>query len=296
MGSHSEVGLPPGTNDLLRSLVHERTGVFFDNGRCDLLTDKLAPLVIDRGFSSFLDYYYLLKYDERADDEWHKVMNALSVPETYFWREIDQLRALVDVIIPKWFSSRRTEPFRIWSAACATGEEPLTIAMLLNEKGWFERGAIEILATDASSSAIAKAERGIYRERSFRNLSAELRSKYFVAGSAPTTWQINEQLHRRIRWGVANLMDDAQIAPFASANTIVCRNVFIYFSESAISKTVSSFAKYIRPPGYLFIGVSESILRLTTRFTLEEIDNAFVYVKGSDGKPTTASMHAHQES
>lgn len=296
MGSHSEVGLPQGTNDLLRSLIHERAGVFFDNGRCDLLTDKLAPLVIDRGFSSFLDYYYLLKYDETADDEWRKVMNALSVPETYFWREIDQLRALVDVIIPKWFSSHRTEPFRIWSAACATGEEPLTIAMLLNEKGWFERGAIEIVATDASSSAVAKAQRGIYRERSFRNLSAELRNKYFVPGSAPSTWQINEELHRKIRWGVANLMDEAQIATFASANTIFCRNVFIYFSESAISKTVSSFARYIRPPGYLFIGVSESILRLTTKFTLEEIDNAFVYVKGSDGKPTTASMHAHRES
>src|SRR5512145_2629758 len=103
MGSNSDVGLPPGTDDLLRILIHERTGVFFDNGRCDLLTDKLAPLVIDRGFSSFLDYYYLLKYDEKAGDEWHKVMNALSVPETYFWREIDQLRALVDVIIPQWF-------------------------------------------------------------------------------------------------------------------------------------------------------------------------------------------------
>lgn len=293
MGSHLEVGLPPGTDDLLRNLIHERTGLFFDNGRCDLLTDKLAPLVIDRGFSSFLDYYYLLKYDEGAGDEWHKVMNALSVPETYFWREIDQLRALVDVIIPQWFSSHRTEPFRIWCAACATGEEPLTIAMLLNENNWFERGAIEILATDASSSAIAKAQRGIYRERSFRNLSPELRSKYFVPGAGPTTWQVNEQLHRKIRWGVANLMDETKIAAFASANAIFCRNVFIYFSESAVNKTVSSFARYIRPPGYLFIGVSESILRLTTRFTLEEIGNAFVYVKQADGKPSTTSMHAH---
>jgi chemotaxis protein methyltransferase CheR len=293
MGSHSEVGLPPGTEDLLRTLIHERTGVFFDNGRCDLLTDKLAPLVIDRGFSSFLDYYYLLKYDEKADVEWHNVMNALSVPETYFWREIDQLRALVDVIIPKWFSSNRVEPFRIWSAACATGEEPLTIAMLLNEKGWFERGAIEIFATDASSAAVTKAQRGVYRERSFRNLPPELRSKYFSQSSGASTWQVNEELHKKVRWGVANLINDAQIASFASANAIFCRNVFIYFSESAITKAVSSFAKYIRPPGYLFIGVSESILRLTSRFTLEEIGNAFVYVKGSDGTPATASMHAH---
>jgi chemotaxis protein methyltransferase CheR len=165
--------------------------------------------------------------------------------------------------------------------------------MLLNENKWFERGAIEILATDASSSAVAKAQRGIYRERSFRSLSPELRSKYFVPGAGPTTWQVKEELHRKIRWGVANLMDETQIAAFASANAIFCRNVFIYFSESAVNKTVSSFARYIRPPGYLFIGVSESILRLTTRFTLEEIGNAFVYVKQADGKPSTASMHAH---
>jgi chemotaxis protein methyltransferase CheR len=292
MGSYSDVGLPPGTEDLLRSLIHERTGMFFDNGRCDLLTDKLAPLVIDRGFTSFLDYYYLLKYDETAGEEWHKVMNALSVPETYFWREIDQLRALVDVIIPEWFSARRAEPFRIWSAACATGEEPLTIAMLLNETGSFERGSIEILASDASPSAVAKAQRGIYRERSFRNLAPELRSKYFTQTPGASTWQVNEDLHRRIRWGVANLIDDSQIASLATANSIFCRNVFIYFSDSAIKKAVSSFANYIRPPGYLFIGISESILRLTTRFTLEEIGNAFVYVKESDRGPATASVHA----
>jgi chemotaxis protein methyltransferase CheR len=293
MGLHSEVGLPPGTQDLLRSLIHERTGVFFDNGRSDLLTDKLAPLVIDRGFTSFLDYYYLLKYDDTAADEWHKVMNALCVPETYFWREIDQLRALVDVVMPEWFSSPRVEPFRIWSAACATGEEPLTIAMLLNEGGWFERGAIEILASDASPSVVAKAQGGIYRERSFRNLAPELRSKYFTPGPGVSTWQVKEDLHRRIRWGVANLVSDAQIAAFATSHTIFCRNVFIYFSDSAISKAVSSFAKYIRPPGYLFIGVSESILRLTTKFTLEEIGNAFVYVKESDRKPAIASVQAH---
>jgi chemotaxis protein methyltransferase CheR len=292
MGSHSDIGLPPGTDELLRSLIHERTGVFFENGRCDLLTDKLEPLVIDRGFSSFLDYYYLLKYDETAGEEWHKVMNALSVPETYFWREIDQLQALVDVIIPEWFSSPRTEPFRIWSAACATGEEPLTIAMLLTETGLFERGPIEIFASDASPSAVAKAQLGMYRERSFRNLAPELRSRYFKQAPGAATWQVDEDLHRRIRWSVANLMDESQIALLATANAIFCRNVFIYFSESAIQKAVSSFAKYIRPPGYLFIGISESILRLTTKFTLEEIGNAFVYVKGSDRQPATASVQS----
>jgi chemotaxis protein methyltransferase CheR len=280
MGSDSEsLGLPKGTDALLRALIHERTGVFFDNGRAELLTDKLSPLVIERGFTSFLDYYYLLKYDETAQDEWRNVMNALSVPETYFWREIDQVRALVEVILPRWVNAYGREPLKIWSAACATGEEPLTIALALEEAGWFARATIEIYASDASSSAIEKARRGVYRERSFRNLSPELRARYFTREGAPSLWRIREDLHARVRWGVANLIDEREVAPLAAAHVIFCRNVFIYFSESSIAKTVQSFARYIRPPGYLFVGTSESLLRLTTDFILEEINNAFVYVR-----------------
>ena len=282
MGFNSEsLGLPKGTDALLRALIHERTGVFFDNGKADLLTDKLSPLVIERGFTSFLDYYYLLKYDEAAVDEWRNVMNALSVPETYFWREIDQVRALVEAIVPQWLDARGREPLKIWSAACATGEEPLTIAMALEEAGWFDRADVEIHASDASSSAVEKARRGVYRERAFRNLSPELRAKYFAREGASSTWRVRADLHERVRWGVANLMDEAEVAPLASAHVIFCRNVFIYFSESAISKTVRSFARHMRPPGYLFVGTSESLLRLTTDFTLEEINNAFVYVRQS---------------
>jgi chemotaxis protein methyltransferase CheR len=282
MGFDSEsLGLPKGTDTLLRALIHERTGIFFDNGKAELLTDKLSPLVIERGFGSFLDYYYLLKYDETAQDEWRNVMNALSVPETYFWREIDQIRALVEVIVPRWFKAHGREPLKIWSAACATGEEPLTIAMALEEAGWFDRATIEIYASDASSSGIEKARRGVYRERAFRNLSPELRAKYFTREGATTSWRVKAELHARVNWSVVNLMDEREVAPLAAAHVIFCRNVFIYFSESAIGQTVRSFAKYIRPPGYLFVGTSESLLRLTTEFNLEEINDAFVYVKQS---------------
>jgi chemotaxis protein methyltransferase CheR len=286
MGLNSEIlGLPKGTDTLLRELIHERTGIFFDNGKADLLTDKLSPLVIERGFTSFLDYYYLLKYDAAAEDEWRSVMNALSVPETYFWREIDQVRALVETILPRWHNERGSEPLKIWSAACATGEEPLTIAMALDEAGWFDRATIEIHASDASSAAIARARRGLYRERSFRNLSARLRARYFKRDAANSSvWQVNAELRERVSWGIANLIDEREIAAHASAHVIFCRNVFIYFSDSAISKAARAFAKFIRPPGYLFVGTSESLIRLTTDFTLEEMNDAFVYVKqSSDG-------------
>ena len=271
------LGLPDGALALLRDLIHERTGLFYENGKSDLLTDKLAPLVVERGFHSLLDYYYLLKYDAEAGDEWRRVMDALSVQETYFGREADQVRALVDVLVPQYFSGGRTTPLRIWSAACATGEEPLSIAMALNEKGWFDRAPIEIYASDASNAAITRAQRGVYRERSFRGLAPALREKYFR--EARQGWQVAPELRSRIRWSVANLMVESEVARLATSPVIFCRNVFIYFSHDSIRKSVALFSRLMPRPGYLFVGAAESLLRVTTDFDFQEIGGAFVYVK-----------------
>jgi chemotaxis protein methyltransferase CheR len=271
------LGLSASAFTLLRDLIHERTGLFYDNGKSDLLTDKLSPLVVERGFSSFLDYYYLLKYDVDADEEWKRVADALSVQETYFWREIDQVNALVDQVVPEYFSTPRAQPLNIWCAACATGEEPLSIAMALAEKGWLERAPIEIYATDASRAAIERARSGLYRERSFRNLPPSLRAKYFR--EEQRAWRVVPELHTKIKWAMANLRAEAEVALLATSAIIFCRNVFIYFSEEAIRKTVKVFAERMPVPGYLFVAASESLLRLTTDFQFEEMGNAFVYVK-----------------
>lgn len=269
------LALPEGATNLIQKLIHERTGMFFDNGRRDLLLDKLSPLVIERGFTSYLDYYYLLKYDASARVEWQNVMNALSVQETYFWREIDQVRALVGTLVPRLHKEKPGSRLRIWSAACATGEEPLTIAIALNEAGWFERASIEIVASDASSKAIERAVAGVYKERAFRNLPAQLRERYFEPQGSG--WRVNSDLHSRIKWSIANLIEEDEIAPLAAADFVFCRNVFIYFSESAIGRVVRSFARFIKHPGYLFVGAAESLLRVTADFALTEIDGAFVY-------------------
>src|SRR4051794_27009197 len=129
------LGIPVTGLLVLRELIHERTGVFFESDRMELLADRMAPLVVARGFRSFLDLYYLLKYDAAAAPAaWRQVMDALSVPETYFWREVDQVRAIVCRVVPE-LVRRGARSLRIWSAPCATGEEPLTIAMALNEAG-----------------------------------------------------------------------------------------------------------------------------------------------------------------
>lgn len=276
MGFYREtLGLSDSAFVLLRDLIHERTGLYFEDGKRDLLGDKLAPRLIELGIDSFLDYYYRLKYDE--GDEWGCLMDALAVPETFFWREMDQVRALVEVLVPEYVESGRPQPLRIWSAACSSGEEPLSIAIALNEAGWFERFPIQIDASDASPAAIARARRGIYRERSFRALPLGLRSKYFRQEAEG--WRVSPELHGRIRWHIANLADPNEIAPLAGAPFIFCRNVFIYFSREAIRRTVDHFIRHMPRPGYLFLGASESLLKVTTELELQQVGTAMVYVK-----------------
>ena len=228
---------PEGPAQLLRDLVHEYTGSYFDASRLDTLLEKLEPLARERRCRSFLDYYYLLKFDGETVGEWARVMDALSVQETYFWREIDQVRALVDVLVPAWFAQKRG-PLRIWSAACATGEEPFTISMALNEAGWLDRAPIEIVASDASVTALEKARRGIFRERSFRSLPDDLRAKYFR--SVPLGWCIAPEMLVHVRFQRANLVAAGEIDALASSPIIFCRNVFIYFSPAAITRTAAS--------------------------------------------------------
>jgi len=267
---------PQGTGLLLRDLVHDHTGSFFEKDRIPALLDKLEPLARERNCRSFLDYYYLLKLEGEVTGEWQRVMDALSVQETYFWREMEQIRALVDIVVPAWFAKRR-DPLRIWSAACATGDEPFTIAMALEEAGWFARAPIEIIASDASVTALEKARRGVYRDRAFRALPIPLRDKYFQP--VPHGWSISPRLLVRVRFQRANLVAVSEIADLATAPVIFCRNVFIYFSHDAIRRTVKSVAERMPAEGHLFVGVSESLLKLTTDFELQEIGNAFMYQK-----------------
>jgi chemotaxis protein methyltransferase CheR len=273
------LGIPPTGLPVLQELVHERTGLFFDNGRGELFAERMAPLVVERGFRSFLDLYYLLKYDQDGSKQgWRQVLDALSVPETYFWREVDQIKAIVGRVVPELVHRWPGVPLRIWSAPCASGEEPLTIAMVLNEAGWFDRAAIEIHGGDGSPAAIARAQAGRYRARSMRALPLALRDQYFIADG--DTFVARPELTRRITsWSVVNLMDREEIAPFARSPIVFCRNAFIYFSQRAVRQVVDTLALFMPTPGYLCVGASESLLNVTSAFSLTEIDRAFVYTK-----------------
>jgi chemotaxis protein methyltransferase CheR len=274
------LGLAGHVTTIMRELVHERLGLFFEPAQFDQVADRLAPLVVARGLGSFLDYYYLLKYSDDLD-EWGRVMDALAVQETYFWREIDQIRAVVDQIVPRLTEALRGRPLRIWSAPCATGEEPLTLAMMLEEGGWFARAPVEILGSDASRAAIARATLGRYGPRAFRNLAPALREKYFTP--VADHWVVVPELQRRVAYDVVNLVAPDEVARHAGAPVIFCRNVFIYFSERSMRRTLGAFADSMPETAYLCVGASESLLRLGTQFELQEIGGAFVYVKHESG-------------
>ena len=263
---------------LLRDLIHAQTGIYFDVRQAELLAIKLAPLLAERRIDSFLDYYYLLKYDQQGEDEWGRVATALAVNETYFWREVDQIKAVADDIIPQLRQQRPDRPIRIWHAACASGEEPYSMVMALLENGSFDQGPVEILGTDFNADALAAAERGEYRERSFRALPADLRQRYFEPVSEKIT-RIDPDIQSRVRLAQLNLVDTTAMSQWQDFDIIFCRNAFIYFSKQAMAEVVQNFHRALRPPGYLFVASVESLLRVTTLFALEEVGGAFVYQK-----------------
>jgi chemotaxis protein methyltransferase CheR len=269
------LSVPEGLPVLLRDLIHEYTGIFFDEPRFDIMLEKLADLARARGYRSYMEYYYLLKYEDRERVELQKVIEALSVLETYFWREMGQILAMVQAVVPQWFARNQT-PLRIWSAACATGEEPYTIAIALEEAGWGNH-PIQIMGSDASELALEKARRGVYRERAFRALPLYLRQKYF--SQEGNHFHLSQQIKDRVRFQRANILDKKEIAGLVHAPVVFCRNVFIYFSADTIRRALYLFANDMPSGAWLFVGASESLLKLTDRFDLQELHDAFVYVR-----------------
>jgi chemotaxis protein methyltransferase CheR len=279
-GSSADVlGFSESAFALLRDLIAQRTGVYFSNDKRDLLADKIADLLAARGMTSYLDFYYLLRYDADAAQHWGDVVDRLAVPETYFWRQPDQVLAVARVLAPRHFERKPARPFRIWSAACCTGEEPLTIAIALAEAGLLERHPFEIVASDASAAMIERARTGLYGERAFRALPPELRARYFRAEARG--WRIDPALHARVQWRIANIVERDDVATLAAADVVFCRNVLIYFADETIARVARTFADAMPDDAHLCLGASESLTRTSTAFELVEVGGAFMYTKGA---------------
>ena len=151
--------LSPRVFSIISRLIEESTGLHYELSDCTLLAERLSLRAAELELDSLLDYYYYLRYDEGGPRELEALVELLVVNETYFYRELDQLRALVTALLPPILATRPM--IRIWCAACSTGEEPLTLAMMLDERGLL--GRVEIVASDISSRVLAKARTGHFQ-------------------------------------------------------------------------------------------------------------------------------------
>ncbi|MGQ0508655.1 MAG: CheR family methyltransferase [Myxococcaceae bacterium] len=264
--------LPPPVFAILSGLVEERAGLHYGPADLALFNEKVSSRALDRGFESLLDYYYFLRYDPAGEAELLSLLEHLVVHETYFFRELEQLRYAADHVARKVTAGERP---RVWCAAASTGEEPLTFAMLLSERGVLSK--VELIASDLSDRALAIAQRGKYSERAIRSpQSSALRSRFLthVPGGG---WTIAPELLRSIQWRRENLL--APDPSIAGCDVILCRNVLIYFRDQQVRSVVSTLAERLAPEGLLFVGVSESLLRFTEALVCEEHAGAFFYRK-----------------
>jgi chemotaxis protein methyltransferase CheR len=259
---------------ILSALVEERTGLHYGLADHPVLAEKAGFRAAEAGFESLLDYYYFLRYDEGAEREMDALVDALVVGETYFFRELPPLRVVVDLAAEE--VARDGRP-RIWSAACATGEEPLTLAMLLDERGLLDE--VELVASDLSVRALERARSGRHGPRSLRDGAPEALVARYLRREADGAVRVAPRLVERVRFRRTNLLDAERVRASGPFDVVLCRNVLIYFSDATAVRVTDHLASALVPGGVLLVGVSESLLRFGTGLACEEHGSVFVYRK-----------------
>jgi chemotaxis protein methyltransferase CheR len=266
---------------LLREYIHERFGLFFDEGQKDSLRSRLAGRLSSLGLLSFEDYYRYLRFGPQRADEEARMISHLTNNETYFFRETSQLQVFADTVLRavKERKSRNGErTLRIASVGCSTGEEALTLAMIVYDSGQFFWGwDVRIVAIDVDPEALEKARRGIYHQNSFRAMSPAVRERHFVPAGAGL--QVKDPIRRLVSLRQGNLLEPGSFEGAVPLDVLFCRNVLIYFSDATILRAVRLFREVLAPGGYLFLGHAESLSRITDAFTPIRFQGAMVYQK-----------------
>jgi chemotaxis protein methyltransferase CheR len=265
--------LSPQVFAILAGLIEERTGIHYRPDDRELLADKLAPRVAERGLDSLLDYYYFLRYDAEAEAELAQLVEVLVVNETYFFRERPALDAIVDTFVPELLHSGARP--RIWCAACATGEEPLTLAMLLDARGLLDR--VTLIASDISARALAHAREGVFFRRSLRALPEEAIGRWLVPVGKGL--RVERRIVEAVDFRSVNLTDKSQVAALGHFDVVLCRNVLIYFSDDTVEQVIDYLTHALAPGGRLIVGASESLLRFESSLACEERGGSFFYCR-----------------
>jgi len=256
--------------------LYRRTGMSFTEGKRYFIDRRLEERIEATGSSSFQSYFSLLRAD--VDHEIEHLINSFTVNETYFYREDHQLRCMTSSLLGGIVARRPLgSTVRIWSIPCSTGEEPYSVALWLMEN-WAQVDSynIEIVGSDIDTRALREAAEGIYGDRALMRLSRDIVDRYFKP-VAEGKHEIDEGLRDSIQFTRANMIDAQDMASYRDFDLIFCRNVLIYFDDASRRQAAENLYDCLRPGGYICLGHSESMSRISPLFSVCRFPDAIVY-------------------
>ncbi len=266
----------------IRDLIYQTAGIFYPDNKLELLAGRCGRRLDQLKVKNLRDYWIRLNQPTLGREEMVKLLNEITIGETFFFRNQTQLDAMKAVVLPRILAARSTSPIkklRIWSAGCSTGEEPYSLAMFMLEensgalKGW----TFEIQATDLNERSIEHAKAGVYGAYSVRNVKALYREKYFVA--AGSQLEVGPAARKMVTFSRLNFLDTARMELMTNMDLIFCANVLIYFDVNSKRRVIEHFYRNLQPHGYFFLGPSESLYGVNDQFKLVHLPSVTGYVK-----------------
>jgi chemotaxis protein methyltransferase CheR len=265
----------------LRDFIYNICGMYFHTTKKYFLESRLTRRMEASGIKTYQDYYLLLK-SPRGSEELKFLMDEITTNETYFFRNVPQLSALENKLLPELVEVKNKMGFRklrIWSAASSSGEEAYTMAMILLEKRTtlLKDWIIEIVGTDINETVVAQAKEGIYNAYSVRNIPDVYKRKYIREDNGK--FILSPEVKKFVTFNKLNLYEDSKMIFMKSFDFIFCANVLIYFDTASKSKVVQHFYNNLQPYGYFFVGQSESLHGVNDKFKTVHFPGGFGYKK-----------------
>jgi chemotaxis protein methyltransferase CheR len=276
--------LPEPSVKQLAQLVEQVSGNVVPESFFPFLAEVAQERRVACGFVNLSDYVKALA-SGRLSEEWRKLLAAITIKESSFFRTPQHFEALKDQIIPLLVQTRHaSRTLRLWSAGCARGEEPATLAMVLAEHPLLSGWSWSILATDVDEEALEAARRGFYSEKAVAAVPSELKERYFTPQAGG--WLLSPRLLQRITYRYLNLIAE----PFPSFpqpfDIIMLRNVLIYFRLASQKRVLANIATALAPDGFLFLGPAETVWQVSDRFEPVDLGTCFVYRPQVAGRST----------
>jgi chemotaxis protein methyltransferase CheR len=282
-------GLPKTTPDMseatfraLRDMIYTITGIYFQDNKRYLLESRLGRRLQVLNISSFEQYLNLMKNGGQKTEELKFLYNAITINETFFFRNEPQFQAFEQTIVPSVLASRANNgkgKLKVWSSASSSGEEAYSLGMLFHEKirPKYPGLDIEIVGTDINQSVLDTAGKGVYRDYSIRNMPEYYLTKYFARKE--DRYYLSEEIKRYARFEFMNLYDRTRMKMMTNFDVIFCCNVLIYFDAKSKIQVVSDLYNALNRGGYLFIGYAETLHGISTAFKLINFPKTVVYKK-----------------